>query len=123
MKTCKRCDIPKPLDEFYVHFAMADGHLNFCKECVKERIRQRRATVDLREDEKRRYERKKRTGRAQAQWAVNKAKNRGTLCPEPCEACGESRAQAHHDDYSRPLDVRWLCTTHHGIEHRIHAYR
>jgi hypothetical protein len=41
----------------------------------------------------------------------------GRLIRQPCETCGE-RAQAHHDDYSKPLDVRWLCTTHHAEWHR-----
>jgi len=33
------------------------------------------------------------------------------------EVCGAENAQAHHDDYSRPLDVRWLCDTHHRQHH------
>lgn len=40
------------------------------------------------------------------------------LTRQPCEECGAFPADAHHDDYARPLDVRWLCETHHGIEHR-----
>ena len=36
---------------------------------------------------------------------------------QPCEVCGE-KAEAHHPDYSKPLDVRWLCKRHHMIEHR-----
>jgi hypothetical protein len=30
-----------------------------------------------------------------------------------CEMCPEPKVQAHHPDYSKPLDVRWLCTKHH----------
>lgn len=35
-----------------------------------------------------------------------------------CESCGAENAQRHHDDYERPLDVRWLCSSCHGREHR-----
>lgn len=31
--------------------------------------------------------------------------------------CGSRNAQAHHDDYSRPLDVTWLCPSCHAAEH------
>ena len=41
----------------------------------------------------------------------------GTLKRGPCEVCGEPDAQAHHDDYSKPLDVRWLCDRHHREHH------
>jgi hypothetical protein len=40
------------------------------------------------------------------------------LVKEPCESCGRQPAQAHHDDYSKPLEVRWLCSACHGVEHR-----
>jgi hypothetical protein len=36
----------------------------------------------------------------------------------PCEVCGETQADKHHDDYSKPLDVRYLCKAHHGELHR-----
>lgn len=52
-----------------------------------------------------------------AQYAVSNAKRDGKLIRQPCEICGE-HAQAHHDDYSKPLDVRWLCATHHAEWHK-----
>lgn len=38
--------------------------------------------------------------------------HRGKMKPQPCEVCGK-KAMAHHDYYSKPLEVRWLCSTHH----------
>ncbi|KKK91601.1 hypothetical protein LCGC14_2711310 [marine sediment metagenome] len=41
---------------------------------------------------------------------VFRAVHSGQLMREPCEKCGSTKmVEAHHDDYSRPLDVRWLC--------------
>src|SRR4051794_27047026 len=45
--------------------------------------------------------------------AVYNAIKRGEMEKEPCEVCGNPEAEAHHDDYSKPLDVRWLCRDHH----------
>jgi len=50
--------------------------------------------------------------------AVSNAIRDGKLIRQPCESCGNERAHAHHDDYSKPLDVRWLCTTHHAEWHK-----
>lgn len=43
---------------------------------------------------------------------------KGYLMRQPCEVCGtEINVEAHHDDYDKPLDVRWLCKTHHAEHH------
>lgn len=50
-------------------------------------------------------------------WLTNRAINSGKLQRLPCEVCGEKKVDAHHDDYSKPLDVRWLCRKHHAEHH------
>lgn len=52
-----------------------------------------------------------------ARWKVNHAVASGRLVRKPCEVCGSPRSQAHHPDYSKPLDVIWLCAPHHAAEH------
>ena len=54
-----------------------------------------------------------------ARKAVAHAIEAGKLKRQACEICGAVNAQAHHDDYSRPLDVRWLCRTHHKAHEKI----
>ena len=49
--------------------------------------------------------------------AVFRAIKTGRLKRLPCEVCGYSPADAHHEDYSLPLDVVWLCRYHHRILH------
>jgi hypothetical protein len=58
--------------------------------------------------------------------AVSKALQQSLLSRQPCEKCGASGKQdngvervfAHHDDYNRPLHVRWFCTACHAEWHR-----
>jgi hypothetical protein len=48
---------------------------------------------------------------------LNQAVLRGKLTRGPCEVCGSTRVHGHHDDYAKPLDVRWLCAKHHKALH------
>jgi len=48
---------------------------------------------------------------------MTKAIRDGLLVRGPCEVCGESSVEGHHDDYSRALVVRWLCKPHHLEAH------
>ena len=57
---------------------------------------------------------------------TEKAIGRGLLKPDCCEVCGangvmadgRNEVQAHHDDYNKPLEVRWLCQKHHHEWHK-----
>lgn len=127
-KRCFKCGETKDLSEFYAHPAMGDGHLGKCKGCTK---RDARANYANRRLEKMAYERErsrrperrkaargylssKDPAKRRANVAVGNALRDGRLVRQPCEVCGTTeRVEAHHDDYSKPLDVRWFCFTHH----------
>ena len=138
-KQCFKCGETKSLEDFYKHPRMADGHLNKCKECNKKDVsanyrsnreyyieyEQKREATEDRKAQKLRYQRARRIRDPQKNYARNAVDNAvrdGKLAPEPCEVCGVASAQAHHDDYSKPLDVRWLCRLHHLAEHGKIAY-
>lgn len=59
--------------------------------------------------------------RLRAWSAVYTAIKRGILVRQPCEQCGATTVEAHHDDYTRPLSVRWLCNFHHNEWHNLHG--
>ncbi len=51
---------------------------------------------------------------------VRYALGNGTLIKKSCEICGiMEKVQAHHEDYAKPLDVIWLCPSHHKKTHLI----
>lgn len=56
-----------------------------------------------------------------ARAAVIRAIKRGSLVrPKRCSSCRQTgRIEAHHDDYSRPLDIKWLCPVCHAQHDRI----
>lgn len=53
-----------------------------------------------------------------AQWALGSAKRDGIITSEPCQVCGNPNSQGHHEDYSKPLEVIWLCPKHHAGLHK-----
>lgn len=130
-KTCFKCARELPLTEFYKHPQMADGHLGKCKQCTKGDAKKHRATnpevvhaSDRRRarTQRRREWRKANPGDAlkiRVRRATGNAIRDGRLIPKPCEVCGAT-AEAHHDDYSKPLEVRWLCFAHHREHHARH---
>lgn len=64
---------------------------------------------------------KKNPEKVRARKILNYHISKGNMTkPIICSGCkSETKIYAHHDDYTKPLDIRWLCKVCHGIEHRI----
>jgi hypothetical protein len=135
-KKCFKCGAEKPLTEFYKHPRMADGHVNKCKKCNKADVRENRETkveyykeydvkryaedpsVRLRISKVSKLWREKYPERYKAHTAVSNAVRAGKLTKNPCVVCGTlNNLHAHHEDYSKPLEVLWLCAEHHRAHH------
>lgn len=56
--------------------------------------------------------------RYRAQNVVHRAVKSGKLIRGPCVVCGALNGDGHHEDYSKPLDVVWLCRACHNRHHR-----
>jgi hypothetical protein len=120
-KLCYRCQISKPLSEFYLDKSKRDGHTAACKACLRAYSRERKAHVGQKRGgplPKYRSYRAEDQLKAWARSATLSAIERGLLRPEACQMCGEPKSEGHHPDYSEPLDVVWLCSKHHAAVHR-----
>lgn len=146
-KTCFKCGRILSRSAFYSHPKMADGLLGKCKECTRSDVRLHRlnnieahraydaarARLPHRVEAAKSYARtdagKRSHRRASAKQAllypekraarvaVGNALRDGRLVRSAC-ACGNTKVQAHHRDYSIPLDVEWLCSGCHRDRHR-----
>lgn len=136
-KICFKCNVLWPLHYFYKHKQMTDGHLNKCKKCVKEyanKHRQKnlekiraydrdRFKIDI---NRRSYamasmknQRIKYPEKYKARTAVNNAIRDKKIEKLPCAICGNEKSTAHHEDYSKPLEVVWVCLIcHHELERK-----
>lgn len=131
MKTCFKCGIGKPREEFYRHPAMADGLLGKCKECTKKDvIAHRLANVErIRKYDLMRANRPHAVAlraRVVAEWrrahpgrsaAHTAAQRHHRNKPDKCSRCGgsERSLQRHHPDYSEPLKIEWVCKPRHVV--------
>lgn len=127
-KVCGSCRIEKPITEFHLH--SRDGYQTRCKTCKRNdsRIQNRQPKRRQYNYEKyrkwmdkgglREYRRRPEVmERVRVGAIVQQAIRSGKIERQPCLICGE-KAHAHHDNYSKPLDIKWLCSKHHAEEHR-----
>lgn len=141
--TCCKCGVSKPPADFY--FRQSRGKYDpRCKKCIRdikrsyyvENLVSRREYFRQHDSLPESLARRAAWGREnhhkyavknQARILFRQAFLRGDLTrPAACEVCGASdrmrgqyhSLQAHHDDYSMPLNVRWLCTSCHAEYHR-----
>lgn len=134
MKRCFKCEQEKPRTEFYRHPQMGDQLLGKCKECTKRDMgitrkanldyyraydRERGKTPERKAETAARTKvrRATKSGYQAAHNAVARAIVKGLINRAACLMCGDTKVVAHHDDYSKPLDVMWLCTVHHKARH------
>ncbi len=81
------------------------GPRGYCLPCHAKRMRAWRKTHPLNAEQRR-----KDAARSYASVYTR----RGLLKRKPCEVCGTwDNLERHHDDYAKPLQVRWLCRKHH----------
>lgn len=95
MKVCCRCEGPRHKPE-----------KAYCRECTAAVAREYRKTHSATLTPPQRAKNKV---RCKSRHALRK----GVLKMEPCVACGDLEVEIHHQDYSRPMDVTWVCKEHH----------
>lgn len=136
LKKCFKCNVTKKISEFYKHKDMADGVLGKCKECAKKDAREHRnANIDnvrLYDRQRAKLPHRRKLSREysekynnlfplkrKAQWMVSNAiRSNKYIKPKLCQVCENDRKlEGHHDDYSKPLDIVWLCKPCHRKYH------
>lgn len=95
------------------------GHEDTAKKAKRMKVYRQRPAVRARDTRRAIAKRTMRPEQYAAWLAVGNAILRGDLVRQPCEtrACGR-KADAHHEDYSKPLEVRWLCRGCHMRTHK-----
>lgn len=133
MKKCSECGHEKPLSEFNKLRKSKDGHQSICRACCSAYNKARYASDPERhKGNVRKYRennprkvletRLKTCAKSPSRTRANKVVEAALACgelenPGVCYGCGcvagEHRIEAHHHDYSKPLDIVWLCTPCH----------
>lgn len=131
-KACSKCEATKPLEQFHKSKRSPDGRMSRCKACSNARANEwKRDNPERHNAKRKRYYQRNRERLAEetrayhaafperkaAHDAVKLAQLRGDLQKQNCSVCGDPNSEAHHDDYTKPLDVVWFCLMHHQYRH------
>ena len=121
VKECSDCGETKFLSEFSPKPRGLGRVDSFCYPCRAKYRRERRKNPEISKGETRSSQKwyVKNPEKYRAKIAVRTAIRHGELEKLPCEVCGTEDGQisGHHADYSKPLEVQWLCALHHKAEH------
>lgn len=130
MKRCSKCGAEKPREAFPRETRQRDGRSAECRKCKSEREARNRARISAqqkrweqenpdKQDSRRARYTTKHAARVKARSDLNHAVERGEVTrPATCERCGGGEEiHAHHRDYSKPLEVEWLCRRCHFDRH------
>ena len=125
-KQCPRCQKIKSIDNFGINVTMPDGYSYWCKKCKcdsQKNYRHRMVAKAFAANELSARQKYRRSNRhkAHANLLVHRALESGKINkPDYCAKCFKKGVvEAHHTDYSKPLDVVWLCVCCHKRAHRI----
>src|SRR3990167_1737113 len=147
MVKCSKCKKRKKGFRFWKNQRKRNGLTSWCKNCVNKKSakwrkenseyvesckpkkrkmdleyqKNKSATIPGYKTEEYRVYREKYPEKYKAQQRANQAILSGKIKRSPCEVCGENRkyrVHAHHDDYSKPYEVRFLCGIHHKEAHK-----
>jgi Protein of unknwon function (DUF3310) len=122
VKICSACYETKPSTDFYKSAINKDGLCGQCKVCHNKQVIQNRKNKKLLSFKQVAPHKKfwliENKLKRKAHGEVGYAIQIGKLVRQPCERCGTTEhVVAHHEDYSKPLDVVWLCKYHHKERH------
>ena len=133
-KYCNTCEENRDVSKFHKRKASKDGLSSRCKTCQKV-YDKARAKDPMREEARRVYAqteegkeagnkakqayRKRNPKKTKAHAIVARAIRSGNLVKMPCEECGSDKdIHAHHNDYSKALNINWLCSSCHTLWHK-----
>jgi hypothetical protein len=124
-RVCGKCRREQVLEAFTSDRRKTFGRSHECRACARARHRARAARLYQASAAERARRQKSRTvgtpERQRARQMVQRAVYDGVLIkPHACEGCGSEAVvlHGHHDDYTQPFAVKWLCTACHGQLHR-----